>query len=454
MRRSLTALSFVLALCATLVSACGDDDTVVPPGDLGPADSGRADLGTDLGGPRDAGTDAGPVECTVGCAIVQITAGLRHTCARRENGEVLCWGNNYFRELGDDNGRHQNCPPTFDALPTDCQARPVVVVGIDDATDISAHIGPTTCGRTAAGAWKCWGLQFINTGTGQPEQFLLATAEPRLDGVTQLGPFFGGACGVTTSGGVTCLGQNQGGQLGDGTTTERRMPITIAGLTGVAEVHASGSHTCARLDDGTVRCWGSNESGQLGDAVSPHATSCRDGATTIDCATSPVNVNTIDDATALAVNGGSACVIRADGTVWCWGANHYGQLGNGTLVQSNTPVQAMGLTGVTAIAGGGEHYCALVAGGNVKCWGENFHSQLGDNALHANCPFGGESHDCASTAVDVPGITGATALALGSSHSCVLLADGVSCWGNNIVYQSGVRDTQRVMVPTMVAGIP
>lgn len=455
MRRSITARLLTISLAAPLalgLGACGDDD-VAPPSDLGPPDAGPADLGVDLG-PRDAGVDGGPAVCTVGCAIVELTAGLRHTCARRENGEVLCWGDNYFRELGDNSGRHSSCPPTFDALSTDCQARPVVVSGITGATDLEAHLGPTTCGHASTGAWKCWGLEFISTGTGQPAQLSVATADTRLDGITALGAAWGATCGVTATGTVSCFGGNQNGQLGDGTTTERRFPVVVPALTGVAEVHTSGDHTCARLDDGTVRCWGVNESGQLGDGLATHGTTCAAGPTRVDCASSPVTVATIDDATALTVAGDSACVLRADATVWCWGANFFGQLGSGTLLDSNTPVQVSGLTGATAIAAGGMHHCALLAGGTVKCWGLNFDAQLGDNVDHELCSFGGESHDCSKLPVTVAGVTGATALALGSSHSCALLPSGVTCWGNNLVDQGGVHGVDRLLVPTRVVGLP
>ncbi len=457
MRRTLVRRLLAASLVAPLafaLGACGDDDDTPPPPptDLGPADAGT-DLGTDLGA-ADAGVDAGPAGCTTGCAIEEITSGLFHSCARRENGEVLCWGNNFFRELGDGSGRHLSCPPLFNELPTDCQARPVAVSDLEGATDIEAHNGPTTCARVADGSWKCWGLEFINTGTGQPEELGVATAVPRLDGIVQLGPAFGSACGVTATGGVSCFGSNQEGQLGDGTTTERRTPVAVSGLTGAAEVRSSGNHTCARLTDGGVRCWGSNESGQLGDGVATHGTTCRRGSTDIDCVTAPVTVATIDDATGLAVTGQSTCALRGDGTVWCWGANYFGQLGNGTLTDSNTPVQVSDLTGATAIAAGGSHFCALVAGGAVKCWGLNFDAQLGDNATHELCVFASDSEDCSKVPVNVSGLTGVTQLALGASHSCALTAEGVSCWGDNVVYQSGTRASMRVTTPTAVAGVP
>jgi alpha-tubulin suppressor-like RCC1 family protein len=165
-------------------------------------------------------------------------------------------------------------------------------------------------------------------------------------------------------------------------------------------------------------------------------------------------VATVDDATGIAVTGQSTCALRGDGTVWCWGANYFGQLGNGTLTDSNTPVQVSDLTGATAIAAGGSHFCALVAGGAVKCWGLNFDGQLGDNAMHELCVFASDSEDCSKLPVNVAGLTGVTQLALGASHSCALTSAGVSCWGDNVVYQSGTRASMRVTSPMAVVGIP
>jgi hypothetical protein len=153
-------------------------------------------------------------------------------------------------------------------------------------------------------------------------------------------------------------------------------PVVVAGLTGVTELAAGHRHACA-LAGGVVRCWGSNSTGQLGD-----------GSTTN--APAPVTVTGLTGVGQLAIEGdglsATTCARLLDGAARCWGANHRGQVGDGTKVQRNTPVavQAPGgggaLAGVAHIAVGGVHACAVIAGGGGKivCWGRNALGQLGD----------------------------------------------------------------------------
>ena len=199
----------------------------------------------------------------------------------------------------------------------------------------------------------------------------------------------GHACSIISDGTVRCWGSNWVGQLGDGTTIDSPTPVTVNGITTATAIAASGYHTCATLSDGTVRCWGLNDFGQLGDG------------TTTDSLT-PVTVSGITTAIAVSTSHYSTCVVLADGTVRCWGRNNYGQLGNGTTIDSTTPVMVIGITTATAIAGGEEvyHACSLLSDGTVRCWGANWYGQLGDGTgLDSSLP------------VMVSGITTATAIA-------------------------------------------
>ena len=123
------------------------------------------------------------------------------------------------------------------------------------------------------------------------------------------------------------------------------MPECASGAT-VIQVSSSGSHSVALKSDGTVWTWGVNNYGQLGDG------------TTTDSPT-PVQVLGLTDVTVVAAGGVQTAALKSDGTVWAWGSNVYGQLGDGTTTQSAIPVQASGLTGVTAISSGGYHTVAL-----------------------------------------------------------------------------------------------
>ena len=138
-----------------------------------------------------------------------------------------------------------------------------------------------------------------------------------------------------------------------------------------------------------------------------------------------------------------ACELRSDATVWCWGRNDHGQLGDGTTTDRSTPVQVQGLTAVTAIGAGLHHTCAVTAG-NVFCWGANDSNQLGD----------GTTTDRA-VPVQVVGVTDGSAVVGGDSHSCELGNDGsVYCWGANGSGQLGFATTGSATAASPAAQVP
>lgn len=115
-------------------------------------------------------------------------------------------------------------------------------------------------------------------------------------------------------------------------------------MTGIAEIELGARHTCARKSDGTVWCWGSNDFGQLGDGMEEHPEDqCMNGMTLIDCSSVPVQVAGIDDAVELEVGRQHSCVIRAGGTVWCWGYNDNYEVTPGSRLPVYAPVQVPSL---------------------------------------------------------------------------------------------------------------
>ena len=136
--------------------------------------------------------------------------------------------------------------------------------------------------------------------------------------------------------------------------------------------------------------------------------------------------------------------VLADGSVQCWGLNDNGQLGNGNTTKALAPVIVSGITTATAVAAGGSHSCARLSGGTVQCWGLNIYGQLGNNSTTPQF----------KTPVLVSGIYTATAIATGSMHSCARLGDGtVQCWGQNIDGQLGNGLTTNATVPVSVTGL-
>jgi alpha-tubulin suppressor-like RCC1 family protein len=172
------------------------------------------------------------------------------------------------------------------------------------------------------------------------------------------------AVALKSDGTVWTWGANGNGQLGDGTTNPlRSSPVMAYGLSGVAHVGAGYKHSLAVRQDGTIWVWGDNQYHQLGNApLSPYCWSW-------PCSVQPSQLSGISDVVAVAGGEWYSLALRADGTLWAWGDNSYGQLGinNVGIVSSSSPVQVQGLTGVTAMAAGGHHALAVRNDGTV--WG-------------------------------------------------------------------------------------
>jgi alpha-tubulin suppressor-like RCC1 family protein len=252
------------------------------------------------------------------------------------------------------------------------------------------------------------------------------------------------SCAVTAAGGVRCWGENGDGQLGDGTSADRSLPVAVKGvggngtLTGVTAVAVGDSHSCALTAAGAVACWGDNGRGQLG-----VDTGGADKA-------SPVVIPTVAKAVAIAAGTEHSCALTVEGAIVCWGWNSYGQIGNGMAAdQAVAPTAVTGLASAIAIAAGTRHSCALLAGGKVFCWGRNNEGQAGKGAAGATEP----------SPVPVAGIggsgvlSGAMAITAGRNHNCaVLLAGSVACWGGGAEYQLGDGSGTDQPFPVAVKG--
>jgi alpha-tubulin suppressor-like RCC1 family protein len=225
---------------------------------------------------------------------------------------------------------------------------------------------------------------------------------------------------ITSSGGVVAWGHNHSGELGDGTTTDRLSPVPVTGLAGMVAVSAGTSFSLGVRGDGAVFAWGNNASGELGDGHRP----------TDQLVPVPVvGLGPGSNVVGIATGGAHALALKADGTVLAWGNNAVGELGDGSAPTDHpTPVPVSGLgvgSGVVAVSAGSAFSMALKSDGTVLAWGNNSSGELGDGSAPT-------SH---VTPVQVAGFgpgSGVTQISAGFAFGLALKSNGqVFAWGNN-----------------------
>ncbi len=336
---------------------------------------------------------------------IQLDTGHNHTCVLRGDGTVWCWGSNGAGQLGDGT--------TVDK-PT-----PQPVPGLSAVVEIAAG-GVHTVARKSDGTVWCWG---INCGGPSLTQVVSL-------GTSSVAISAGGwhSCALKGDGTLWCWGDNTQGQLGDGQTYASTL-VPVQALTSVASVTGGYLHTCARKTDGTLWCWGHNSYGQLGDGTTTNHPS-------------PSQVSSLGSSLALMGSGAGrhTCAGKNDNSLWCWGYNAYGQLGNGNSNNSSLPVQvwSTGILG-SSMDVGPYHTCARKSDSTIWCWGRGLEGQIGiGNTNNYSTPQ-------KVTALS----TWATHVSVGDRFSCALDSCQCvySCWGSNMNGQFGDGSTTSSTTP-------
>jgi alpha-tubulin suppressor-like RCC1 family protein len=327
---------------------------------------------------------------------VQLVAGSYDTCALKDDRSVWCWGGG-------------NATP----------ARIATLTNVVELASGTFH----KCARKTDGTVWCWGANGagqIGDGTTElrdaPVQVKLADGRATFIQISA-GGF--SSCARLQGGSVWCWGANGAGQAGNGVLSSNApTPVQVTAVDSglVAEIVAEGGHGCARLQSGALRCWGGNTDGELG--VGSSDTSPR--LTSIEVAALGTTV----------VRTSGRCAIKDDLTLWCWGLNTSGQVGDGSTALRTGPVQITTLgNNVVEVTRTFLRTCARKSDGSVWCWGRNGDGGLGDGTINGQpCPSG----DCKPTPVRVSGISDAAAIASGIGHACAARNDGTTwCWGTN-----------------------
>ena len=294
---------------------------------------------------------------------------------------------------------------------------------------------------TPGGVVYAWGWNlFGQVGSGSSASTVPTPASVLTD-VIDIGAGHYSSFAVKSDGTAWAWGRNETGQLGDGTSTTRRVPTRIQGLAGhtIVDVAGGRNHAMALADDGSVFTWGSNRYGQLGDG-------------TFQSRLTPVPAE-VDNIVRIFAGRDHSLAVQSNGAVWAWGHNRYGQVGDGTLTNRSTPQRvtriAAGtvqlLDNIVDVDAGGYHSLARTASGRLWVWGWNDDGQLGDGTVKSR-----------RRAVRVKSLTGVLDMAGGRQSSIAVVAGGdVYAWGENQYGQLGDGTTSQTgrITPGIVPGI-
>jgi alpha-tubulin suppressor-like RCC1 family protein len=312
-------------------------------------------------------------------------------------------------------------------------ALPKIVVGVPYIATLTATLGtPPYTWSLATGAFPA-GLSLSTSGviSGRPLASGLSTAKVKVTDVHG----FTGTLGIdfsVTPVVVRSWGFNASGELGNASTVNAHTPVFASTPNSIVTMSGGLNFALALRTDGSVWAWGDNGVGQLGigSVVTPQTT--------------PVQLTTLSGVVAIAAGFTSAYAVKSDGTVWAWGANGSGELGNGTVTASNVPVQVSGITNAVFVTAGDRFAVALLADGTVVSWGRGNEGELGNNS---NTPQ-------QETPVAVSGITTARSISAGIRDGYAVLADGtVQAWGFNEHGELGDGTTVARIVPVAVSGL-
>jgi len=304
-----------------------------------------------------------PIALGANARAQKLTAGYFFTCALMVDGTVRCWGDNEHGELGDGT--------------TVARTAPVAVVGVgNNVRDLVAG-GENACAIMAGdGSVQCWGANFDGV-LGNPNGPYLQPNATLIPGfgahVKQVAVGYNFMCALLPDTTVKCAGDNFSGSLGDGTFTNRATPVTVmtgsnVPLSNVKQLSAEGFYACALLFDGTVQCWGDMTTQSV-------------GAVDIYYGTRSVAVPSLTNAADIELGFLHACAFLTDGSLSCWGESIFGDLGNlSTLdLPATSPVNVTALTiRAKQVAAGSYHTCAVATDGSLWCWGYNQDGELGD----------------------------------------------------------------------------
>ena len=294
-----------------------------------------------------------PVQVVGSHSFTSVSLGHFHGMGLKSDGSAWCWGYNTFGTLGDNIAASKSSP--------------VSVVGSHSFVALVGGGGQSIALKSDGGAW-CWG---VNTSGECGDNSTTNRSSPvAVVGSHSFADLSGGryhSMGLKADGTAWAWGAATYGQVGDNSTTSRSSPVAVVGSHSFTNISSGFNCSLGLKADGSIWTWGRNEKGQLGDNTTTNRSS-------------PVVVVGSHSFTQIVIGKGSEVTVarKANGEVWCWGYNAYGQVGDNSTTNRSSPVQVVGSHSFTSISSGWFHVLAQKADGSIWAWGRNNYGQLGD----------------------------------------------------------------------------
>lgn len=313
-----------------------------------------------------------------------------HSAAVTEDGDLYCWGDNYYGQLG--NGT------------TEDQYSPVKI--LDNVMSVSLEDWHSAA-ITANGDLYCWGNnEYGQIGNGMENTLerIETTPQKVLGNVVSVALGKVHTAALTENGDLYCWGDNGNGQIGNGAATYRKQTTPVKVLEDVVFVTSGGRNTAAITSNGDLYCWGDNNYGQVGNG-------------TTEDQTTPVKV--LSNVTSVSLASYHSAAITTNGDLYCWGNNSSGEIGNGTTTVQTTPIKVMDHIAEVSMDDDGEIYwgntAAITFDGDLYCWGRQQNARIPEKVLEH-----------------------VTMVSLSGTHSAAITRSGdLYCWGDNQYGQVG-----------------
>jgi alpha-tubulin suppressor-like RCC1 family protein len=385
------------------VVAVRTDDTIWTWGYNGGGELGSVAVATGVSRvPQQVGTDTNWRE----------VSAASYSAALRTDGTLWTWGDNYYGQLGNATTTQQNVPARVGTA--------------SNWQHVSAAASTTAAVRTDGTLWTWGDNQYGQLGDGTTTARLVPG---QVGTATDWQSISAGAnmLAIRSSGALWAWGANFNGAVGDGTQFSRYAPVPIG--TATWQQAASKGHSMGIRPDGSLWAWGANSQGQLGLGTSNYGL------------LSPLRVGTATNWQSVALGDGYTLAIRTDGTLWTWGGNYFGQLGDGTNVDHQVPQQVGTATNWQSVSAGGNWSVAIRTDGTLWAWGSGF--------------LGNGSAGPSATPVQVGTATNWQSVAVGYSHALAIRTDGTLwSWGSNFQGALGNGQPFYSPQPILIYGMP